>query len=59
MLPGDTLHAMIEIEALRPSRSRPDRGVATIRTTTYNQHSMAVMEQSAAVLLPRRPVAET
>jgi acyl dehydratase len=59
VLPGDTLYAVIEITALRPSRSRPERGVASIHTTTYNQHDQAVMEQSAAVMLPRRPVTTT
>jgi acyl dehydratase len=59
VLPGDTLYAVVEITALRPSRSRPERGIASIHTTTYNQRDEAVMEQSAAVMLPRRPVAET
>jgi acyl dehydratase len=59
VLPGDTLYAIIEITALRPSRSRPERGIASIHTTTYNQRDEAVMEQSAAVMLPRRPVAKT
>ena len=35
--PGATLHVESEILALRPSRSHPDRGMATIRSETVNQ----------------------
>ena len=55
VLPGDSLHAVIEVLALRLSNSRPGRGIVSMKTTTYNQHNEAVMEQSAAVLLPLRP----
>ena len=34
---GDTLQATCEIVAVRGSRSRPDRGLVTMRTTTRNQ----------------------
>ena len=30
--PGDILHAVIEVLALRPSRSRPGQGIVTTRT---------------------------
>jgi acyl dehydratase len=53
--PGDRLRAVIEVLAVRESRSRPDRGLVTLRTTTLNQRDEAVMEMEAAVLMPRRP----
>lgn len=53
--PGDVLHAVIEVLELRESRSRPDRGIATLRTTTFNATGDAVMDMQAAVLFPRRP----
>lgn len=52
--PGDALHVVIEVLATRPSRSRPMMGLATLRTTTFNQREEAVMDMEAAVLLPRR-----
>ena len=54
VLPGDSLRAVIEVLGLRDSRSRPDRGLATLRTTTLNQQGQAVMEMTAAILMPRR-----
>lgn len=57
--PGDTLHAVVEVLQMRPSASKPGRGVLTLRTTTLNQHDEAVMTMQAAVLVPRRHVSET
>ena len=54
VLPGDQLRAVVEVMELRPSRSRPDRGLVTLKTTTLNQKDQAVMEMTAAVLMPRR-----
>ena len=53
--PGEQLHAMIEVLAMRDSRSRPHQGLLTLRTTTLNAEGEAVMEMEAAVLVPRRP----
>ncbi len=53
--PGDALRATVEVMAKRPSRSRPDRGILTLKTTTLNQHNEAVMVMTAAVLAPLRP----
>src|SRR5688572_5544978 len=36
--PGDTLRLETEILEVRPSKSRPDRGVIRIRNVTTNQH---------------------
>ncbi|MSP04909.1 MAG: MaoC family dehydratase [Acetobacteraceae bacterium] len=52
--PGDALRVEVTILAMRPSRSRPDRGLLTIHTRTLNQHDVAVMEMTANVLAPRR-----
>ncbi len=53
--PGDTLHAVVEVLAMRLSKSRPASGLLTLRTTTVNQHGQPVQEMTAAVFAPRRP----
>lgn len=53
--PGDELRATVEVLDMRLSKSRADRGVLTLRTTTLNQRNEAVQVMSAAVLVPRRP----
>ncbi len=54
VLPGDTLRIVIEVRALRDSRSRPNSGLASLHTTTVNQHGETVQEMDGAVLVPRR-----
>ena len=54
MRPGDELRATVEVLDKRLSRSRGDRGLLTLRTTTLNQRDEAVQVMSAAVLVPRR-----
>ena len=53
--PGDTLRVVTDVVELRPSASRPDRGIARIRQVTVNQRDEAVMEQETTVFLKRRP----
>ena len=53
--PGDRLRARAEIMDMRLSRSRPDRGLVTIQTTTLNQRNEPVQVMTASVLVPRRP----
>jgi acyl dehydratase len=55
--PGDTLAAESEVLEVKPSRSRPDRGMARIRTTTRNQRGEPVLVVTAKVIVPRRPAA--
>lgn len=55
--PGDTLTARMEIEAVRPSESRPEFGVVTLRTTTRNQHGRRVQVLVSNILVRRRPPA--
>lgn len=57
--PGDTLRATCEIMAVRPSRSRPDRGLVTMLTTTVNQRGEVVQTLTATLVVPRRPGAAT
>lgn len=52
--PGDTLRVESEVVELSASRSRPDRGWATIRSTTRNQHGEAVQVFTARLMVPRR-----
>jgi len=42
--PGDTLQVESEVVAITPSRSRPDRGTATVRSRTLNQRNEVVQE---------------
>ena len=52
--PGDELYAKSEILEVRPSRSRPDRGLIRTRTTTYNQNGEAVQSFVGNLIVPRR-----
>ena len=55
--PGDELRIESEILAVRPSKSRPDRGVVKMRTRTFNQHGQVVQEIVNIALVPRQPPA--
>jgi acyl dehydratase len=52
---GDTLRVASEVLEVRPSNSRPDRGIVRLRSTTLNQDSQPVMVQTASLVVPRRP----
>ncbi len=53
--PGDELHAQSEVLEVRPSKSRPDRGMIRVRNTTLNQDDEVVQVFIANLLVPRRP----
>lgn len=53
--PGDTLRITIVITEMRPSQSKPDRGIARYKVETFNQKDELVMEIITAALMPRRP----
>jgi acyl dehydratase len=55
--PGAELHVESEVVELRPSRSRPDRGMATIRNETRDQFGEVAQVLVARLIVPRRPVA--
>ena len=50
--PGDTLHVECEIIEVRPSRSQPGRGMATIRSETRNQSGEVVEILVARLVVP-------
>ena len=52
--PGAVLHVESEILELRPSRSRPDRGMATVRSETRDQFGEVVQVLIAKLVVPRR-----
>jgi len=52
--PGDTLTVVSEVMALEPSRTRPDRGRATIRSETRNQRGEPVQVITMKLVVPRR-----
>ena len=51
---GDTLYAESTVLEVRPSESKPDRGVVRVRTDVYNQENKLVASFKRAVLVPRR-----
>jgi acyl dehydratase len=55
VLPGDELRIESEVLEVRPSRSRPDRGLLKMRTQTFNQNREVVQEIVANGMVPRRP----
>jgi acyl dehydratase len=56
---SDQLRVESEVLEVRPSRSRPDQGVAKIRTTTLNQNGEPVQIMTSNLVVPRRIIAET
>lgn len=55
--PGDELHVECEVLELRPSKSRPEQGLAKVRTTTLNQDGQAVQVSVGNLVVQRRPAA--
>src|SRR6516165_9532609 len=51
--PGDTLQVESEVLEVRPSQSRPDRGVATVRSLTRNQRNEVVQRLTAKLIVAR------
>ena len=49
---GDTLSASSEVLGVRPSESRPDRGVVHVRTTGVNQDGLPVVYFERKALIP-------
>jgi acyl dehydratase len=57
--PGDVLTVESELVELVPSRSKPDRGMATLRSETRNQRGEIVQVLVAKIVVPRRAAATT
>jgi acyl dehydratase len=53
--PGDELRLESEVLTVRPSRSRPDRGLIKVRTTTLNQNGEPVQVAVGDLMVRRRP----
>ena len=53
--PGDTLRVECVVEKVVPSRSRPERGMVTMRCETLNQRDEAAQVMVTSLVVPRRP----
>ncbi len=53
--PDDVLHVETEVVSVTPSRSRPDRGMVTVRSETRNQHGDVLQHSVYKLVVPRRP----
>jgi acyl dehydratase len=54
--PGDVLQVESEVLAVTPSRSRPERGMITLKSETKNQKGEVVQVLTSKMLVWRRPV---
>lgn len=52
--PDDVLQVESEIVDIVPSRSKPDRGMVTLRSETHNQRGDVVQILTAKLVVPRR-----
>lgn len=52
--PGDTLHTEVEVLEVRPSASKPDRGIARLRYVAANQRGEPVLSFVVMHLLRRQ-----
>ena len=53
--PDDELRLEAEVVEVRPSRSKPERGLVRVCTTTRNRAGEAVQTMIANLVVPRRP----
>jgi acyl dehydratase len=53
--PGDVLHVESEVVEITPSRSRPDRGMVTMKSETKNQRGEVVQLFVGRIVVPKRP----
>lgn len=51
---GDTIYSRSEVLEARPSRSRPEAGIVTVRTEGFNQDGLVVISFRRTVLVYRR-----
>ena len=52
---GDTLYAESEVLEIKPSKTKPDRGILCIETRGCNQRKEQIMTLRRSILMPRRP----
>lgn len=55
--PGDTLLIRATVIAAKPSSSKQDRGIATMRCEVFNQKDELVMHMQSMQMMGRRPAA--
>ena len=53
--PGDTLRAHCRVLEIKPSRSKPDRGIVTTETLTLNQRDETCQRLVTQMVVMRRP----
>jgi acyl dehydratase len=56
---GDTLFCETEVLDVKPSRSKPDRGVVKVHTRVLNQDGVLVAEFKRLVLVPKKNPGES
>jgi len=54
LFPGDTLYTDSEVLEARPSKSRPEQGIVTVRTRGYNQHGKVVIDFKRSMMIWKR-----
>lgn len=54
--PGDELRVETEILQVRPSTTKPQQGIATLRVVTLNQNNEAVQIYVGNLVVMRRPI---
>lgn len=55
--PGDELEVVSEVVEIRPSRTKPDKGIVVVRNETRNQRGEVVQVLTAKLVVPRKPQA--
>ena len=55
--PTDVLHVVSEVVQIQPSKSKPDRGMVTVRSETRNQHGDVLQLTTVRIVVPRKPAA--
>jgi len=53
--PGDTLHVETEVLEIRPSQSKPDRGIVAVRNLTLKQNGDVAQSFAVRLLVPQKP----
>lgn len=57
--PGDVLQVESEVLEVTPSRSRPGRGMVTLRSETRNQRGEILQILTSKLVVPRRPATQS
>jgi acyl dehydratase len=55
LVPGDTIHARVEILESRASKSRPEIGIVRARIRSLREDGTAVQEMIANLIVPSKP----